>query len=47
MARRCRGAVGVNVYFGKRTIFSLGIVDPVTGPRPFSLEALALLNVSF
>jgi hypothetical protein len=38
---------GVNFYFGKRTILSLGIVDPVTGPRPFSLEALALLNVSY
>jgi hypothetical protein len=38
---------GVNIYLGKRTIFSLGVVDPVTGPRPFSLEALALLNVNF
>jgi hypothetical protein len=38
---------GVNVFLGRRTIFSLGVVDPVTGPRPFSLEALALLNVAY
>jgi hypothetical protein len=38
---------GLNIFMGKRTLFSLGVVDPVTGPRPFSLEALALLNVMF
>jgi hypothetical protein len=38
---------GLNIFLPGRTVFSLGIVDPVTGPRPFSLEALALLNVFF
>ena len=38
---------GVNVFMGKRTLLSFGIVDPVTAPRPFSLEALAFLNVFY
>jgi hypothetical protein len=38
---------GINVFFGKKTILSLGIAEPLTGPKPFSLEALALLNVYY
>jgi hypothetical protein len=38
---------GANVQFGKRTVLLLGAVTPVTGPRPFAIEALALLNVFF
>jgi hypothetical protein len=38
---------GLNVFMGKRTLLSLGVVDPVTGPRPFSLEAQAYLNVYY
>ena len=38
---------GLNIFMGKRTLLSLGVVDPVTGPRPFSLEALAQLNVFY
>ena len=29
------------------TVFSAGFVTPVTGPRPFDIEAIALLNVAF
>ncbi|MDX2039301.1 MAG: hypothetical protein SFX72_21820 [Isosphaeraceae bacterium] len=36
---------GVNFQLGSRTLASFGLVTPVTGPRPFSLEALAILNV--
>jgi hypothetical protein len=38
---------GLSTFLGNRTIFSMGMVTPVTGPRPFSLEALALLNWFF
>jgi hypothetical protein len=38
---------GINFFFGKRTVLSLGVAEPLTGPKPFSLEALALLNVFF
>jgi hypothetical protein len=38
---------GINVFFGRKTILSLGIAEPLTGPKPFSLEALALLNVYY
>jgi hypothetical protein len=38
---------GANFWFLKRAQLSLGAVTPVTGPRPFSIEALVLLNVYF
>jgi hypothetical protein len=38
---------GCNFQFGQRTVLLLGCVTPVTGPRPFSIEALALLNIYF
>jgi hypothetical protein len=38
---------GCNIQLGRRTVLLLGCVTPVTGPRPFSIEALALLNVYF
>jgi hypothetical protein len=37
---------GAGFIFG-RSILSVGIVNPVTGPRPFELEAVVLLNVLF
>jgi hypothetical protein len=38
---------GVNFFFGKRTVLSLGVAEPLTGPKPFSIEALGLLNIFF
>jgi hypothetical protein len=38
---------GANVQFGQRTVLLLGAVTPVTGPRPYAVEALALLNFYF
>lgn len=38
---------GVSVGLGSNAILSAGIVNPVTGPRPFDLEALVLLNIFF
>lgn len=36
-----------NILLGKQTLISTGIVTPVTGPRPFDLEYVLLLNVYF
>jgi len=38
---------GGNFQFGRRTVLLLGATTPVTGPRPFSIEAVALLNFYF
>lgn len=38
---------GINVGVGKRGLLSVGYVDPVTGPRPFNGELLALFNIRF
>jgi hypothetical protein len=38
---------GGNIQFGQRTVLLLGAVTPVTGPRPYAVEALALLNFYF
>jgi hypothetical protein len=38
---------GANFFLGNRSILSLGVMTPVTGPRPVSLEAIALFNVFF
>ncbi len=38
---------GANIQFGQRTVLLLGAVTPVTGPRPYAIEALALLNFYF
>jgi hypothetical protein len=39
--------LGTTFQFGKRTRLSLGVCDPVTGPKPFTIEAIALLNVYY
>lgn len=39
--------LGANVQFGRRTVLLLGAVTPVSGPRPFAVEATALLNFYF
>ena len=38
---------GVNFEFARNTLLTLGFVNPVTGPRPFDYEAVALLNIRF
>jgi hypothetical protein len=38
---------GTNIYFQRNTVLSLGVATPVTGPRPFAYEFMALLNIYF
>jgi hypothetical protein len=38
---------GVNATFFKQSVITLGMVTPVTGPRPFNYEAILLLNWRF
>jgi hypothetical protein len=38
---------GVHIGFGPRTLLSLGVGTPITGPRVYDVEALALLNWRF
>ncbi|WP_244884912.1 hypothetical protein [Singulisphaera acidiphila] len=38
---------GVNVFFKNNSVISFGVVEPVTGPRPFNIEAMLLFNTFF
>jgi hypothetical protein len=38
---------GTSFALGRRAVLSAGVVNPVTGPRPYELEAVVLLNVFF
>jgi hypothetical protein len=38
---------GLNLEFWRRSVLTFGVVESVTGPRPFDLEVLALLNFRF
>ena len=38
---------GTNVLFGRRSLFTTGIVTPVTGPKPFDFEVVALFSIYF
>lgn len=38
---------GLNVRLKERSVLSLGLATPVTGPRPFDLEAILLFNYYF
>jgi hypothetical protein len=38
---------GATFEFARRCTFAVGIVTPVTGPRPFNIEVLTQLNVRF
>lgn len=38
---------GVNFQLMKNSYLTFGVVTPVTGPRPFNIEALLLLNIRF
>jgi hypothetical protein len=38
---------GLNIEFLFRSVLTLGVVESVTGPRPFDIEAVALFNWRF
>jgi hypothetical protein len=38
---------GINAMVGENGVFTFGVVTPVTGPRPFSYELVALINWRF
>ncbi len=38
---------GINFEFHRRSVLTFGLVESVTGPRPFDLEAVVLLNIRF
>jgi hypothetical protein len=38
---------GSSFTLGQRAVLSAGVVNPVTGPRPYELETVVLLNVFF
>jgi hypothetical protein len=38
---------GLNVEVQRNSLFTLGVVAPTTGPRPFNVEAVALFNYRF
>lgn len=38
---------GINTVIGDRSLLSLGIVTPITGPKPFDYEVVALFNVFY
>jgi hypothetical protein len=38
---------GVQIVLGSRSTLAVGVAVPVTGPRPFDLEALAQFNLRF
>jgi hypothetical protein len=38
---------GINTLFGRRSLLTLGFITPVTGPRPFNLEAAAYFTYYF
>lgn len=38
---------GTNILLRRRALLSIGVVTPVTGPRPFDYEVLALFNLYF
>jgi hypothetical protein len=38
---------GVHVGVGRSSLFTVGLCTPVTGPRPFDIEAIAQFNLRF
>jgi hypothetical protein len=38
---------GVNVVLGSRTLLSMAIVTPISGPRPYNMEVMTFLNYYF
>jgi hypothetical protein len=39
--------LGVHFEFSHRATFTVAAVEPVTGPKPFDIEAIAYLNITF
>jgi hypothetical protein len=38
---------GINTLLGRRSLLSTAIVTPITGPRPFNYEVVAMLSIYF
>jgi hypothetical protein len=38
---------GISTELARNSVFTVGMVTPVTGPRPFDFEVIALLNIRF
>jgi len=38
---------GISALIGPNSVFTFGVVTPVTGPHPFSYELLGLINIRF
>ena len=38
---------GLNVEVRRNSLFTIAVVAPTTGPRPFNVEAVALFNYRF
>lgn len=38
---------GFNVLVGRRTLLSMALCNPITGPRPYNMEAMAFINYYF
>ena len=37
----------IDILLGRRTLLSTAIVTPATGPRPYNMEVMAILNFYF
>lgn len=38
---------GLNVGLGRRSLLTFGFVTPLTNPKPFDFEVIALFNIYF
>jgi len=38
---------GVNIEFYRQSVMAIGVVTPVTGPRPFDFEATVQFRIRF
>jgi hypothetical protein len=38
---------GVHLGVGQRSMLTLGVATPITGPRPYDVEALVQFNLRF
>jgi hypothetical protein len=39
--------IGVNLGFGRQATLALGYITPVTGPKPFNQEVMAMFTLRF
>ncbi len=38
---------GVHIGVGQRSLLTLGVATPITGPRPYNIEAIVQMNIRF